>query len=215
MQAQTVIVVAGGDRDIETVPIETSGVLVVAADSGVDFAYALGLHVDVAVGDFDSVSPQGLQRAEDDGARIERHPSEKDQTDLELALGEALQLGATDVVVLGAGGGRLDHLLANVLLLASPAYRRCRIRAIAGSARVYVVHGGAPATELVAEVGELVTLLAVGGPASGITTSGLQYALHGEALAAGTTRGVSNVVESTPATVGLEDGALLAVLPGR
>ena len=59
------------------------------------------------------------------------------------------------------------------------------------------------------------SLLAVGGPATGITTRGLLYSLHGEALAAGTSRGVSNVVESTPASVELEDGTLLAIFPGR
>ena len=209
------VVVAGGDRDRDGLPEGGSASMVIGADSGVDFAHALGLRVDVAIGDFDSISSEGLQRAEMEGARIERHPSEKDQTDLELALGEALRLGATDLLVLGVGGGRLDHLLANALLLASPDYRRCRIQGIAGPARVHVVHGGAPSTELTGEVGELVTLLAVGGPATGITTTGLTYALHGESLPAGTSRGVSNVVESTPATVELEDGVLLAVLPGR
>ena len=117
--------------------------------------------------------------------------------------------------MLGAGGGRLDHLMGNLLLLASPAYAPCRIRARAGAGRAQVVRGGEPSTTLDAQVGELVTLLAVGGTASGITTRGLLYALNGESLAPGTSRGVSNVVKSTPATVELEDGTLLAVFPGR
>ena len=210
-----VVVVAGGARDLDAVPAEWSGARVVGADSGVDFAYALGLRVEVAVGDMDSISSEGLERATAEGARIDRHPDEKDQTDLELALDAALQLGATDLLVLGIGGGRLDHLMANLLLLASPEYAPCRVRAVAGCTRVHVVRGGQPATELRAELGELLSLLAVGGPATGITTRGLLYSLHGEALAAGTSRGVSNVVESTPASVELEDGTLLAIFPGR
>lgn len=208
------IVVAGGDRDLDAVPAAWADALVIGADSGVDFALALGLHIDVAVGDMDSVSAAGLQRAEASGARVERHPAEKDKTDLELALDAAVGAGATDALVIGVGGGRLDHLLANVLLLTSPAWARCRITAVTGTARVHVVRGGDPAVELVAEVGELLTLLAVGGEARGVTTSGLQYALHHEPLAAGTSRGVSNVVESTPVTIQLEDGTLLAVFPG-
>ena len=215
MPQQTVIVVAGGERDLDAVPIDTTGALVIGADSGVDFALALGLHVDVAVGDFDSVSSEGLERVKADGARIESHPSAKDQTDLELALHEAMRLGATELLVLGVGGGRLDHLMANLLLLASPDYAPCRIRAVAGSARVHIARGGEPTTELRGEVGELLTLLAVGGPAKGITTHGLLYRLDGESLPAGTSRGVSNVVESTPASVELEDGTLLAIFPGR
>lgn len=210
-----VIVVAGGDRDLDAVPEGWADALVIGADSGVDFASALGLRIDVAVGDFDSVSREGLERAEAAGARIERHPNEKDETDLELALDDAVRAGATDVLVLGIGGGRLDHLLANVLLLASPRFAPCRIEARTGPARVHVIRGGEPATELRGAVGELLTLLAVGGPAVGITTRGLAYALAGESLPESTSRGVSNVVESTPATVELEDGALLAVFPGR
>ena len=210
-----VIVVAGGDRDLDAVPQLWSDALVIGADSGIDFAHALGLGVDVAVGDMDSVSPDGLRRAEAEGARVERHPAEKDKTDLELALDAAQQSGATDLLVVGAGGGRLDHLLANVLVLASPRWAPCRITAIAGTARLRVVRGGEPPASLEGNPGELLTLLAVGGEARGITTSGLRYALDREPLVAGTSRGVSNVVESTPVTIELEDGTLLAVFPGR
>ena len=215
MGQRNVVVVAGGDRAIDAVLALPSDARVVAADSGVDYAHAIGLHVDVAIGDFDSMSPEGLARAEAEGARIERHPAAKDQTDLELALDEALRLGATDIVVLGVGGGRLDHLLANMLLLASPRFGGCRIVAFDGSARVHVVHGGRPTTPLPAEVGEIVTLLPVGGVASGITTEGLLYPLRGESLPPGTSRGVSNVIAQAPATVELEDGTLLAVFPGQ
>jgi len=215
MPQHTVIVVAGGERDVDAVTIDPTGALVVAADSGVDFALELGLHVDVAIGDFDSVSSEGLARVQADGGRVESHPSAKDETDLELALHEAMRLGATDLLVLGAGGGRLDHLMANFLLLASPDYAPCRISAVAGPARVHIVRGREPATELRCGVGELLTLLAVGGAARGITTHGLRYRLNGETLPSGTSRGVSNVVESTPASVELEDGTLLAIFPGH
>jgi thiamine pyrophosphokinase len=189
--------------------------VVVAADSGVDYAFAIGLRVDVAIGDFDSISAPGLARAEAEGVRIERHPAAKDKTDLELALDEALRLNASDITVLGVGGGRLDHLLANALLLASPAYASCRITAIDGLARIHVVHGGQPALELPADPGELLTLLPVGGTATGITTSGLRYPLRHEALTTGTSRGVSNVVDTAPATVQVDAGTLLAIFPGQ
>jgi thiamine pyrophosphokinase len=212
---RSVVVVAGGSRASTPPAAVPTDALVIAADSGVDHAYAIGLHVDVAIGDFDSISAAGLQRVAAEGARIERHPAAKDKTDLELALDEAVRLGATDIAVLGVGGGRLDHLLANVLLLAAPSLAGCRITAFDGPARVHVVHGGQPATELPAEVGELLTLLPAGGPVSGITTTGLRYPLRHEPLTTGTSRGVSNVVDATPTTVQLETGTLLAIFPGQ
>jgi thiamine pyrophosphokinase len=210
-----VVVIAGGERAPGPTPALASDAFVIAADSGVDYAHAIGRRVDVAIGDFDSVSAAGLARAEEQGARIERHPEAKDKTDLELALDEAMRLDASDVVVLGIGGGRLDHLLANLLLMASPKYARCRLTALDGPMRVHVVHGGRPPTDLPGEAGELLTLMPVGGAASGITTEGLRYPLRGEPLHPATTRGVSNVVTVPPASVQLEAGTLLAVFPGQ
>jgi thiamine pyrophosphokinase len=212
---QAVVVVAGGKRAPTASLALPRDALVIAADSGVDHAYAIGLRVDVAIGDFDSISPEGLKRAEDEGARIERHPAAKAKTDLELALDEAMRIGAAEILVLGVGGGRLDHLLANMLLLASPKFTACRISACDGPARVHVVHSGEPLTTLSGGVGELLTLLPVGGAATGITTTGLLYPLDGESLTPGTSRGVSNVIDTVPATVQLDEGVLLAVFPGE
>src|SRR4051794_33163270 len=168
-----VIVVAQGDDVPATVRDRLpADALVVAADSGVDLAHRLGLHVDVAVGDFDSVSAAGLERAAAEGARIERHPEAKDKTDLELALDEACALGAGDVVVVGGAGGRLDHLLAGALLLASPRYEALCITAHLGAARMHVVRPSQPRT-VEGTAGALVTLLPVGGGARGVRTDGL------------------------------------------
>ena len=218
MGHRTVIVVAGGERAADSasrVVSVTSGTLVIAADSGVDVAHGLGLRVDVAVGDFDSVSDEGLERAERNGARVIRHPAAKDHTDLELALAEARALDPVEIVVLGAGGGRLDHFLANVLALAAPELAPCHVTAHVGPATVRVARGGEPAVDVGAAPGALVTLLAVGGPAKGVRTTGMQYPLRSEVLFDSSTRGVSNVVESVPATVEIESGTLLIVVPGE
>jgi thiamine pyrophosphokinase len=209
-----VIVVAHGDD----VPMSVrdrlpAGAPVVGADSGVDLAHRLGLRVDVAVGDFDSITAVGLERAMAEGARIVRHPEAKEHTDLELALDEAVALGAADVLVVGGAGGRLDHLLAGALLLASPRYADVRVSAHLGPARVHIVRPTNRCT-VSGTPGELLTLLPVGGPASGVRTDGLLYPLRGEALASGTSRGVSNVLTGTTAQVSLTDGTLLCVLPG-
>jgi thiamine pyrophosphokinase len=184
---------------------------VVAADGGVDAAHALGLRVDVAVGDFDSVTVAGLAEAEAGGARIERHPTDKDATDLELALRVAAGLTEEEIVVVGPGGGRLDHQLAGLLALGDPEHAGRRIRAYVGDSTVHVLHGPGE-VHLDASPGDLLTLVPVGGDATGVRTVGLRYPLRSETLPAGTTRGVSNVVDAD-ASVALDRGTLLVVLP--
>ena len=109
-----------------------------------------------------------------------------------------------------SASGRLDHLLGSLLLLGSERYSGLALDAFVGDAVLHVVRGertlaGAP--------GEFLSLFALGGPATGVTTEGLEYPLTGETLEPGTTRGVSNVFTRTDARVVLDSGVLLVVRP--
>ena len=186
---------------------------VIAADSGLQVANALGLHVDLLVGDLDSVDPALVDVAVASGTKVERHPVEKDATDLELAFDAARTRGARRIVLVDGGGDRLDHLLGNLALLASPALAGAQVEAYAGTARVAVARGGEPAVQINGPPDSLVTLLAAGAPARGIVTEGLRYPLQREELTPGTTRGVSNELVGGSAAVGLQAGTLLVVQP--
>jgi thiamine pyrophosphokinase len=160
-----------------------------------------------------------LEAARRAGVHIERHPTDKDATDLELGLARAVELGATRVVVVGMAGGRLDHLLANVAVLGSPSWPAVTIEARLGDARVHVVRGrsGAPGPPgeltLLGRPGQVVTLLALHGPASGVCTSGLRYPLADATLPPGSTRGVSNEFVASSAVVEVASGVLLVIVP--
>jgi thiamine pyrophosphokinase len=207
----TVIVVAGGEAPVASALAGLpSDAFVVAADSGIDSAHALGLTVGLAVGDFDSASPEAADRVLAAGGRVERYPVAKDATDLEIALDAALARHPDQIVVLGGAGGRFDHWLAVALLLASPLYAGVALQARWAGATVTVIRSSATLT---GQPGDIVTLLPVHGAAGGIQTDGLEYPLRGEELPPGTTRGVSNVLLGPVATVSLTNGVLLAVQP--
>jgi thiamine pyrophosphokinase len=209
---ELVVVISGGEPpDSDAARALAVGVPIVAADSGLEHARALGLDVTVAVGDFDSASPEAVAAAEASGTRVVRHPAEKDATDLELALDTAAAMQPSRILVLAGRGGRLDHELATLLVLASPRYASAQVDAQIGSARVHVIHDR---RELVGEPGELLTLLPVHGPALDVRTEGLAYPLRGETLEADSSRGVSNVFDAARARVSLASGVLLAIRPG-
>jgi len=208
-----VVVVTGGDAlPDETSALLPAGAFVIAADSGIDHAARLGWRVDLAIGDFDSVTPAGLDAAAAAGARVERHPTAKDATDLELALDAAIARRPRQIVVIGGHGGRVDHFLAGALALTRDASAHVEVSALIGPARLHVVR---QALTVEGEPGELLTLLAVRGPVTGVTTDGLVYPLRGETLYPGSTRGVSNQLVGRSASVRLDSGVLLAVLPGE
>jgi thiamine pyrophosphokinase len=205
------IVVTGGDPPPKTVIARLpDAACVIAADSGLEHARNLGLAVDLVVGDLDSVDPDVLAAAEQDGAAVERHPPEKDATDVELALDAAVARGARNITVVGGYGGRVDHFLANALGLAADRYAGAAVDAWIGRAYVNVVRDH---VELRGAPGSLVTLLPVGGPTRGITTTGLRYPLDDEELTPGTSRGVSNELLDDRATVTLRSGVLITIQP--
>lgn len=189
--------------------------LVIAADGGADALDRLGRRPDRLVGDLDSAAPALVDRLEDSGTRVERHPDDKEASDTELALRVALAEGADRIDLLGATAGeRLDHELANLLLLADPAYSGVELRAVAAAAMVRAVHGGR-GLALRGEPGDIVTLLPIGGDAGGVTTAGLRWPLDGATLSMGSTRGLSNIVDTAGASVWLSDGALLVIETAR
>ena len=154
------VVVAGGDpiapADVDALPADA---LVIAADSGLDAATDNGIPVDLVVGDLDSASPQAIARARRAGVPISQHPIDKDATDLELALAAAVRSGAVEILVLGGFGGRLDHLLANTLLLAAPMLDGIAVVWRIGRTTVAPARPGV-AVELDAEPGDRVIICA-------------------------------------------------------
>jgi len=204
---ETVLVVAGGSaptrRAVEAIP---PGARVVAADRGADHALALGLEIDLAIGDFDSATPAAVEAA----LKVERHPVDKDATDLELALRAALAYEPKRILVVGGIEGRLDHLLGELLVLGADELAGIDVDAVLGDALVHVVRGE---RRLTGTEGELISLFALNAPAMGIVTEGLAYPLRGETLVPGSSRGLSNVFTNLEARITLDTGVLLALRP--
>lgn len=188
-----------------------AGVVVIAADSGLEPALKLGLDVAMVVGDMDSVDPDVLAAAAGAGTAVERHPEAKDATDLALALDAALARHPRRIVVVTGAGDRLDHTLSLAQLLTAPLTAGVEVEAWIGDAHLSVVRD---LTALRGEPGDLVSLVPVHGPARGVVTDGLLYPLRDEDLPVGSTRGVSNEFAAPDASVRLRSGVLVAVQPG-
>lgn len=206
----TVVVFAGGDApnaaDLARLPAAGT---IIAADSGADHADGCGRSADVIVGDLDSISASGLALARARGTLIEPSPPDKDESDLELALLRALSLRPKRIVVTALSGGRVDHLLANLLLLCASRLSGVEVDGYSSSTRFFVVR---TLRTLDVEPGQRVTLLPMHGTAHGVSTTGLQYPLDGEALEAGSPRGLSNVAIASRITVEVADGVVLAIM---
>jgi thiamine pyrophosphokinase len=194
----------GGDRDEDR--------LVIAADGGALKAEAIGMHPDVVVGDGDSLTPAAIGRLRREGVTVKLHPADKDESDTELAVREALDRGADGFVVIGAFGGlRIEHTVANLLLLCLPELAGRAVLADGASTVRLMGVAGEDQTEVRGAPGDFVSLLPLSEQVSGVTTSGLRYELTDESLIQGPARGLSNVLLRPTATVSTQSGRLLVI----
>ncbi|MEO6206633.1 MAG: thiamine diphosphokinase [Candidatus Limnocylindrales bacterium] len=191
--------------------------LVVAADGGARHAKGLGVRIDRWVGDGDSIADVALQALVQEGVLVVRAQPDKDESDTELAVLSALAAGARRITIVGALGGlRLDHGLANVALLALPELAGIAVRIVTGTTRIRLLTGslpgGAPVPcDLPGRIGDLVSLLPLGGDVLGVTTAGLLYPLVDDTLRLARTRGLSNIRVAATARVIVQSGRLLII----
>lgn len=182
--------------------------LIIAADGGAKAALHFGCAIDCVVGDMDSLSEDLLARLTAEGVKLIRYPAHKDETDLELALHYAVKTaGVSWIRLLAWSGGRLDHMLSNIYLLALPLLRGCDVAMLNDNEEVRLLAPGQHKINGV--VGDTVSLIPLSDTVEGIVTEGLYYPLNGENLVLGPARGVSNVIDAADAGLSFETGLLL------
>ena len=183
--------------------------LVIAADGGTHHCLGLGIRPQVVIGDLDSVREDELEALSASGTEIITYPERKDFTDLELALLEAQKRGADRVLILAALGKRWDQSLANLLLPAT--FPGLKISLLDDQQEIHFIRPG-ESLEISGQPGDTISLISLSGDASGITTHGLEYPLYQEMLQFGSTRGISNVMLGSQASVKLGAGLLLCAV---
>ena len=204
-------VFAGGDFDREHFPADDvePGDLVICVDRGLEHCLAAGLEPTLLIGDFDSVDEQVLEQPA--LAHVPRHvyPPAKASSDLELALQLLAEDSLSVVNILGVSGGRTDHMLFNWSL---PALRHWPFRLVLldGTTCCHVLQGK-DECRFEARPGQTLSLLAKS-RSTGVTTTGLRYALDDATLEVGSTLGLSNVVDSETVRVRSSSGTLLIMI---
>ncbi len=187
--------------------------VVIAADGGTLLADQLGITPSLIIGDLDSTPSDLVTMYSDSGVEIRRYDhNTKWETDTELALLAALDFSPKRIFVLGAIGGRLDHSLANVLLLTHPKFASRDVHILDGNNELFLAKP-MEWNDIKGQIDDIVSLLPLGVAAEAVTTRGLQWPLDRETIIAGKARGVSNrISEPATAAVRYDAGQLLVAL---
>ena len=181
---------------------------ILAVDGGTRHALDLGLIPSVVIGDLDSLDAANRRVLEWEGVEIIRYPTDKNETDLELALDYLAERGYERILLIAALGGRLDQTLGNLALLTAESRAGLDIRLDDGVEEVFFVRNQA---QIHGRSGEIVSLIPWGAAVTGIRTEGLRWQLSAETLYPQKTRGISNEMTGDLAKIRLESGLLLVI----
>ena len=211
---RTCLVITGGPIDLDFAGAflkERSFHKIIAADAGLKAAKILGLVPDVIVGDFDTVEPEVLEEFK----RVEHivwevQQPEKDETDTELALNRAMASGCGEIAVLGATGGRLDHMIGNVHLLYPCLQKGIFAYLLDKQNKVYLLDRG---KDFFKETlwGKYVSFLPLTQEIKAITLKGFRYPLKQKDIEIGTSLCISNELTEEEGRIEFEDGVLICV----
>ena len=182
---------------------------IIAADGGADYLLKQHKIPDVLIGDFDSISEEGLEKLRG-SAEILQFPREKDKTDSELALDYCLENDYNAVTLVNAVNGRLEHSLANIFMAEKFSRKGMSIHFYNKDNEIYVLR--APdELELASIPGDEISLIPLTDEVRVETVKGCKYPLCNEVLLREESRGISNVAESEHPTIKITQGILLIV----
>lgn len=184
------------------------GDYLICADGGAETVKRINLVPHLIVGDLDSISQGTLEEFRQLGSRVEQYSTQKDETDLEVAVKEAIQKGCDDIVVCGALGGRFDHSLGNLSILRRKNPRNVRVWFDDGEVEVQMIRRS---LKIHGQKGDLISLIPCSRRVLGIETEGLQYALKNATLFADRARGISNIMTNEQAIITVRGGELLCI----
>lgn len=180
----------------------------ICADGGARHAKDLGVKPQLIVGDLDTLSSQEVEDFRSKGVSIDQYPCEKDFTDTHIALLKALELGYRDITLLACLGGRCDHTIANIMLLALPETLHARVKIVDEHQEIFVIRDR---KELNGKKGEIISLLPLSTEVTGITTKGLKYEVPGGTFQIGIPIGISNCFTQEKVVINVKEGLLLVI----
>ncbi|WP_282939277.1 thiamine diphosphokinase [Paenibacillus sp. RC67] len=209
--ASRIIIFSGGNLGPWALRLIQPGDLLVGADKGALFLLQHGFTPDLALGDFDSVTPEEALRIERDSKRfITCDPVMKDLTDTEMAMNWALEQQPTEIVLCGVLGTRWDHSLANLHLLRKGLEAGVLCSIVDAYNRITLTDNRRP-LQIHNNQYSHVSLLPLSLDVTGITLEGFQYPLHNATLTIGQSLGISNVLIEPVGVITISSGMLIVI----
>lgn len=183
---------------------------IICADGGTNTALEAGIIPDLVMGDFDSIENDVIEKLSLEKTQFIKFSSEKDESDLELSVLKAATLTPSEIIIFGALGKRLDHILGNLMLLTIPLEAGIKGYILEEDYEIHLIDNENE-LELARGSSGIISLFPLSPVVQGVETWGLKYPLAKEDLFLGRSRGLSNEFSEDRAKIKIKEGKLLII----
>lgn len=182
--------------------------MTICADGGANHLYKSDIIPDIIVGDLDSIDEDVFIYYKSKNVEFHKYPSKKDYTDTELAIECAIKKDAKEIILFGSTGTRIDHTLANIMLLLKLLKRNIKASIVDESNQIYIMDKH---FEVEKEEKTFLSFLPIFESCLGVTMKGFKYEAYKRNFELGSTMGISNEIEDEKGHIDMEFGTALVI----
>lgn len=182
---------------------------IICADGGANHSYKMGITPDYIIGDLDSISSNIIDFYKLKNVKFEKFPSKKNETDTEICVYLASRLNAKEIDFIGALGGRLDHMIANINLLYYVRNQGIYTKIISEDEDIYIAIN--EEISISGDMGDTISVIPLNGDAKGVTLNRLEYPLNNYDMKFSLPLGISNVMLDKKCNIKVEQGSLIII----
>ena len=211
--SKRIVIISGGELNEEfvlSVLNREENDWIIGVDKGMEFLYHHKILPNYIVGDFDSVNGEiaDYYRNETSVPIREFNPV-KDASDTEIAIRLAMTLGCKELIILGATGGRIDHLWANVQSLSIPFKAGIDAVILDSQNLIRLIGGGKTVLKKEEAYGPYFSVFPLGEEIFSFSITGAKYPLSNHILTPYNSLCVSNQIVGDEVTISFPTGTVI------
>lgn len=201
------LIVTGGTVDTNILKkIHKNFDFIIASDHGLEALNVCKIIPNYIIGDFDSIDNNLLQNYSD--TEIVRLNPEKDYTDTHMALKKAIEIRSQKIVILGATGSRIDHLIGNIHILKEALENNIDCKLVDSNNEIFLINKDSYIKKDTHF--KYISLIPLTTTVTGITLKGFKYSLNNACLRIGHSIGISNE-QISDGIINIDEGILIII----
>ena len=212
------LIVTGGNiekelllKTINETKNETKFENIIAVDNGLKILNEINIKPNHIVGDFDTVKSEILDLyKEDTSIKIHKFNPIKDNTDTDIAIRLAVEFKSDEIIILGAIGTRVDHLLGNIHVLKYALDSNIKCKIIDENNEIQLIDK----TTIIKKkdiTKKYISLIPLTEKVEHINLKGFKYELNNGTLTMGSSLGISNEISKEEAIIEFDNGILIMI----